>query len=181
VSHDERFIEVQVHGLAVESKSKAPVLLLRDQGARLLLPIWIGRAEASAIVAEIESRRGIRPMTHELVASLVGALGARCVSLEVYGLRETTFLARLRMHTASNESTTVECRPSDGVAIALNLRIPIRVEARVMSTAQPFAQSNQNDESPELGFVLDDDAEGRARLMQRLEEMSPTDFGEFEM
>ena len=78
---EDRLIEFTVRGLAMEPKTKNPILLLQDPGERLLLPIWIGASEASAILVHVEGKAFPRPFTHDLFNNAIEALGARIVGV----------------------------------------------------------------------------------------------------
>lgn len=178
---DKRYVEFTIRGVAIDARNQAPVLLLQDAGRRLLLPIWIGPYEATAILGHLEGRVPERPMTHDLMMKIVGALEADVVGVDIRAIDGGTFLANLRLVTAAGAEVVLDCRPSDAIALAVRARAAIRVEAAVLDAAQPLEETAQPD--PEAGaglFVADDDAEGRARLAALLEDMEPEDFGEFE-
>ncbi len=181
MSREMIFVELTVHGLAVDPQGKSPVLLLRDSRSRILLPILIGEFEAKSILAELESRRAARPRTHDLATSLVGELGGRILSVEIYRLHKGTFLARLCIRTADGAEVRVECRASDGIAMALRSDAPIRVETEVLTAAHPLDGAEVDPSESSVGFVANDDAQGKTRLLAELAEMEPSDFGEFEM
>lgn len=175
------YFEFKVRGLAMDAKSKSPILLLEAHGAGLLLPIRVGGFEAAAIVVALEERSLNRPMTHDLMANLVQAMDAELLSADIASLSESTFFANLRLKTHGGEIRHIDCRPSDAVALAIRLNVVIRVESAVLEAAQPLPEDDDKTNEAGIVFVADDDQAGRARLLAELESMTPDDFGDFEM
>lgn len=199
MADDKRFVAFTIRGLALDPSNRSPILLLQDTGRRLLLPIWIGPYEATAILSQLEGRVPARPMTHDLFVTVVERLDAEVIGVDICALRDGTFYADLRLRTAEVPELRIDCRPSDGIAITVRTHGEIRVEAAVLDAAQPLedflasdrtpAPDSATDDEPSPDeqrrasaalFVADDDAEGRARLAALLEDMEPEDFGEFE-
>jgi bifunctional DNase/RNase len=176
----EHYLEFTVRGLAVDPATKAPILVLQDPNARLLLPIWIGSSEAAAIVAALDGRPLPRPMTHDLMANLVKVLGGELLSVDICALRDTTFYACIRIRHPDGSEHRIDCRPSDGVALAVRFDTSIRVEAEVLEAAQPVPEDEQDKIARAVAFVSGDDEEGRVRLAAELEAMDPDDLGDFE-
>lgn len=179
---EKRYLEFTIRGVAVDPRNQAPVLLLQDTGRRLLLPIWIGHYEAAAILGHLEGQTTPRPMTHDLTMKIIGALEADIVGVDIRAIDGGTFLADLRLVTAAGAEVVLDSRPSDAIALAVRARATIRVEAAVLSAAQPLDETAEpaREAGPQALFVADDDTEGRARLAALLEDMEPEDFGEFE-
>ena len=176
-----QYFEFKVRGLAMDAKTKAPILLLQDHGERLMLPIWVGGFEAASIVVALEGRNLSRPMSHDLMANLVKALDAELLSADIASMSDSTFFGNLRVQLPDGEVKNIDCRPSDAIALAIRMNAPIRVEASVLDAAQPVPDRDDSDTPSGMIFVSDDDEEGRARLLADLAEMSPDDFGDFEM
>ncbi|MEE2786083.1 MAG: bifunctional nuclease family protein [Myxococcota bacterium] len=173
------FIDFVVRGIALDGKKKTPILLLQDRRERLLLPIWIGAAEAGAIYCALEGKTLSRPMTHDLLLNLCASTAVTILGLDVRSLEGGTFHAVLRLQKSDGTPFEMDCRPSDGIALALRAKRPIRVAKDVLSAAQPIEQSEES--SKLLPFVSCDDDLGLQRLADRLATMGPDDFGEFEM
>ena len=180
MSRSERFVEMVVHALALEAEKNTPVILLRDEGARLMLPIWIAQPQAQAVLASLEDRSGRRPLTHELFGHCFEALGARLKSLQIYALVKSTFYARLQLQDSAGREVSVECRPSDGISVALRLDCPIQVERGVLRVAHTMGNADGEEQTFETPFVFEDDAAGLQRLIDGLAAMEPADFGKFE-
>ncbi len=123
--------EVRVVGIRVEQPQNQPVLLLREANGDRYLPIWIGQSEAAAIALEQQGVEPPRPLTHDLIRDLIAALGHSLKEVRIVDLQEGTFYADLIF----DRNITVSARPSDSVAIALRVGVPIYVEEAVLAEA----------------------------------------------
>ena len=113
MSESVTFIDFFVRGIALDGKKKTPILLLQDRHERLLLPIWIGAAEAGAIYCALEGRTLSRPMTHDLIMGLCETTGVRILGLDIRELNGGTFLAAMRIEKQDGTTSYMDCRPSD--------------------------------------------------------------------
>ena len=98
--------------------------------------IWIGPFEANAISLELESVETPRPMTHDLLAAVVGALGARVTEVVICDVRDTNFFASVELERADGEKLSLDARPSDAIALALRCKARLSVESDVISKAE---------------------------------------------
>ena len=131
-------VEMKILGLAVDEKAQSPVIILKDEARDLALPIWVGPVEAMAISLAINAVETPRPMTHDLLGRVVAALSATLAAVEVVSLREGTFYAELvlrRAQAGAPEVLRVDCRPSDAIALAARLNVPIFVAESVLAEA----------------------------------------------
>src|SRR5690606_8020919 len=96
--------------------TKTPIVVLRDSENKLNLPIWIGLLEATAMATELEGIKMARPMTHDLLNSIISELGAAVESVEVNDLRDNTFFARVRLRH-DDRVLEVDSRPSDAISL----------------------------------------------------------------
>lgn len=158
----EDLLEVAVRGLTLDPVTSNPVLVLRVLDENRSLPIWIGLFEANAIALELEKVKTPRPLTHDLLVSVVGVLGARLARVEVRSLQEATFFATLVLDDGERE-VEVDARPSDAVALALRSGAPIFVAREVLECSGAV---ELNDD------LADDDA-----TRKWLENLKPGDFG----
>ncbi|MGE4263109.1 MAG: bifunctional nuclease family protein [Desulfovibrio sp.] len=129
---------MKIFGLAVDEKAQSPVIILKDEARDLALPIWVGPVEAMAISLAINAVDTPRPMTHDLLGRVVDALSASLAAVEVVSLREGTFYAELVLRRTSGEgeeSLRVDCRPSDAIALAARMGVPILVAESVLAEA----------------------------------------------
>jgi len=121
-------IPLELVGVRVELPANQPIVLLRDAGSGRYLPIWIGGAEAMSISSHLEGEVPPRPLTHQLLADTLRALGADLVAVHLTDLREGTFYAELHLLRGTDE-IVVSSRPSDAIAVAIRLgAVPILVD-----------------------------------------------------
>src|SRR5262249_53685249 len=146
--------------------SDIPIVILKDTGSQLFLPIWIGVPEAKAIAIRIENVELPRPMTHDLLRSIVETLGGRVEKIVISDLKDNTFYALIHL-LRENQPLTVDARPSDAIALALRANAPIFVLRSVMEKAQAVDLAAQ---------VSDEE-----KLKKWLEEISPEDLGKYTM
>lgn len=160
--------EVRVVGIRVEQPQNQPVLLLRESNGDRYLPIWIGQSEATAIALEQQGVEPARPLTHDLFRDVIGALGGHSLKeVRIVDLREGTFFADLIF----DRDVKVSARPSDSVAIALRMGVPIYVEEAVLAEAGLLIPDENDDES--TGAVREDEVE---KFKEFLDSVSPDDF-----
>ena len=124
-------IEMTISGLMIDPVTHMPIVVLRDGDGRRVLPIWVGLFEANAIALQMEQVQTPRPMTHDLLKSVVEGLAARVERVVVCDLRDNTFYASIHLVTAEARRL-VDARPSDAIALALRAGAPIFVEETVI-------------------------------------------------
>ncbi|MFM7735452.1 MAG: bifunctional nuclease family protein [Alphaproteobacteria bacterium] len=170
-------IAMHVGGITLDPATKAPIVVLRDADEKLHLPIWIGLLEASAIASELEGVRPHRPMTHDLLRSAIGSLGAEIVAVEITDLRDDTFYARILLR-ASDGTVELDARPSDAIALALRTRTTILVARQVHERSSVVADADAEPAGGEGGSADDVDLSNVApeEWADILEKMAPDDF-----
>lgn len=119
--------QVFVSGIAFDKERDFPVVLLRSAEEDEVVPIWIGNAEAQAILTVLAGRTFERPMTHDLMRLIVEELGARVGSIEITGLSEDTYFARIVLRRGE-EVFYLDARPSDSIALALRAQAPVLID-----------------------------------------------------
>lgn len=124
-------IEVTVSKVAIDVNSKMPVIVLKEKDGDKTLSIWIGLFEAQAIALALENVRPPRPLTHDLAKSLIEKLNGRVDRVVISDLRHNTFYATIFMRR-NGEPFQVDSRPSDAIALALRLKVPIFIEETVL-------------------------------------------------
>lgn len=124
-------IEVTVSKVAIDVNSKMPVIVLKEKDGDKTLPIWIGLFEAQAIALALENVKPPRPLTHDLAKSLIEKLNGRVDRVVISDLRHNTFYARILMRR-NGEALQVDSRPSDAIALALRLKVPIFIDETVL-------------------------------------------------
>jgi bifunctional DNase/RNase len=120
--------EVVVHGVRIDMPAGVPMLLLREVEGSRGLPIWIGAAEASAIASVLEGATPPRPLTHDLMADVLDALGHSLTAVRITDFEDGTFYAVLDI-----DGEQVSARPSDAVALALRVGAPIYASEEVLA------------------------------------------------
>jgi hypothetical protein len=123
---------VEVVRLIIDERRDEQAVVLRD-AKRRAFPIAIGIFEATAIDRILKERKPERPLTHDLIAAILGALEARLVRVEIDEVRGEVFFAKLKLKRADGSDRVVDCRPSDGLALALRAEAPIYVSDEVLA------------------------------------------------
>lgn len=127
-------IEMVVESIRVSLINYQRVVILKEKESTRYLPIWIGPAEADAIAIELQEVTVARPLTHDLLRSVIGALGARVTSIIINDLASDTFYARIILDAAGRH-VEIDSRPSDAIALAVRVKVPIYAEAAVLERA----------------------------------------------
>jgi len=159
-------IEVKVSALAIDQVSKTPIIFLKEIQGDMVLPIWIGPVEANAIARELEGTHLPRPLTHDLIKNVLVGMNIKLLKIVVNKIENDTFYATLILKK-DNELFEVDARPSDSIAIALRMKVPIFVEEEVMETSG-------------TSIELDRELKKKA-LKEYVKNMDLEDFGKYEL
>lgn len=137
-------IEVKVNFLSIDRSTGSPIVVLKEVEGDLnrILLIWIGESEAAAIQMHLEKMELPRPMTHDLLKTVIETLSAKVISVCVRSFDEPTFYAYATLE-ANGESIEIDCRPSDAIALALRCDAPIYVIENVL-IEQGFSEQELN-------------------------------------
>ena len=127
-------IQMEVVGVALEPNSNRPLVWLKDKDQRMFLPIAIGTFEATAIHMELCHELPPRPITYDLLRSILEGLNVEVSRVTINALRDDTFYAEISL-TVDGEVLEIDSRPSDAIALALRSQAPIYVEKSVISEA----------------------------------------------
>ena len=157
-------VEVDIAMVRFDRDIRTPIVVLREKEGdpKRLLPIWVGLFEALAIIAQIENQPIVRPMTHDLLKSVIDNLEAKVVSVLVSELKDNTFYAEITLHLNNGNVIKIDSRPSDAMALALRAKAPIYVAEEIMT---------ESSIGPDITSA--DDKEG---LKSALESLKPEDF-----
>ena len=147
--------QMTVKGLMFDPYNNAYIVILRDEDNSDMLPIWVGKAEASAISFALEGSAAPRPMTHDLMRSLLDTVDAKVLSVVVTDLKDNTYYAKIHLMGEDSEYS-VDSRPSDAIALALRTNAPIFAREEVLRK------------------------QASEELDQWLENLKPEDFGKYE-
>jgi hypothetical protein len=155
-------IEVKVVNVAIDANSKMPVIVLKEKAGEKTLPIWIGLFEAQAIALALENVKPPRPLTHDLTKSLIEKLKGKVDKVVISDLRNNTFYAQILIKR-DGESIKVDSRPSDAIALALRLNVPIFIDEIVLDKVtiggKPIGEAELEE------------------FRKRLKDVRPEDFG----
>ena len=147
--------QINVRGMLYDPYNNAYIVVLRDEQNSDMLPIWVGKAEASAISFTLERLSPPRPMTHDLMKSMLDSIDAKVISAVVTDLKDNTYFAKLHLLYGESEYS-IDSRPSDAIALAL------RADAPIFATAEVLQKQSSEE------------------LERWLENLKPEDFGKYE-
>lgn len=139
-------IEMRVMGIALDTRTGSPIVVLHDKDNRKALPIWIGSAEASAIIRKIENLAVARPMTHDLIINIIEKTNYVLDRIEINDVEKETYFATLFLKNDNGEFVEVDARPSDAIAVAIRKDAPIFVTANVLSSGSVSTDSAKDEE-----------------------------------
>ena len=158
---------MELVGVRVEMPSSSPIALLREVGgSQRVLPIFIGAPEATAIAFALEEVVTPRPMTHDLMRSVLEDLGVSLQRILVTDLREGVFYAELELN-ASDGVHTISSRPSDAIALAARTGSPIYAAESVLDEASYVEEAGED--PPEAEAVVE-------QFKEFIESVDPEDF-----
>ncbi|XWX02937.1 bifunctional nuclease family protein [Aggregatilineales bacterium SYSU G02658] len=127
-------IEVQIDSIRVSLTNQQRVVVLKEINADRYLPIWIGQFEAEAITIELQESEQKRPLTHDLLKSVIGALGGKVRHIYINDIRNAIFYARIVIDV-NGQTIEVDSRPSDAIALAVRVKCGIFVSDAVMANS----------------------------------------------
>lgn len=125
------FVEMEVKGVRMDSIGHTPVVILADKEGKRALPIWIGLLEANAIDKELNHLSNPRPMTHDLLHSILTQAQVRVKEIKIVNLKNNTYYATLFL-ILNKGQIEVDARPSDAIIIALKSKVPIFVSTKIL-------------------------------------------------
>jgi uncharacterized protein len=147
-------IEMELTGVRVELPTNQPIVLLRERGGERYLPIWIGAAEAAAIALSLQGVATPRPMTHDLLKNILDDLAVQVQRIVVTELRESTFYATIQLQQGP-EALEISSRPSDAIALAVRMSVPIFAEEGVLEEASILIPGDEDEEVEKFREFLD--------------------------
>jgi len=159
-------VEMKIRGLMMDPVTNMPIVVLKDINGNAILPIWVGIYEANAIALEIEKVSTPRPMTHDLIKTLLLGLGTGIRKVVVSELKDDTFYAVIWLDK-DGDLISVDSRPSDALALALRLDCPIYVAEAVLKTSKSVAavaDVGNNEELRKWLENLNDEDLGRYKM-----------------
>ncbi len=145
-------VQVKIEAIRVNLIGSHRVVILKDVDSERYLPVWIGPAEADAITVQLTDTTPARPLTHDLIASMLNNLGATVRYVVINDLQNETFYARIVLETRPGNELNVDSRPSDAINIAVRVKCPIYVEDEIM-----LANAQMPEEEGTAAAVADED------------------------
>ena len=139
-------IEMKVMGIALDTRTGSPIVVLHDKDNRKALPIWIGSAEASAIIRKIENLVVARPMTHDLIINIIENTGYDLDRIEIKDVEKETYFASIILKNDEGEEVEIDSRPSDAIAVAIRIDAPIFVSSKVLANGGVSTDSARDEE-----------------------------------
>ena len=127
-------IEMKVAGIALDAITRSPIVLLKDASERRALPIFIGQEQARAIMGPMENQKPPRPLTHDLIVSILETWNMSLEKIIIHSLQKDTFYASLILQHGEVKKE-IDARPSDAIAVALRTNAPIWVMEEVIADA----------------------------------------------
>ena len=162
--------KVNIASIAIDPTSNTPIIILKLAKGDKAIPIWIGLLEATSIASALKDIKFDRPMTHDLFKSLIENLNMAVSKVEVCDLRNNTFYAKIYF-TSPERNFSMDARPSDAIAIALRFQAPIYVDDKIIEKSQVI----------DADYEMTDKTEEGKKWAEYLENLSPEDFGKYEV
>lgn len=159
-----------ISGLRIDPLTNGPIVILKEVEGERTLPIWIGLLEATAIASELEGIKFNRPMTHDLLKSIMDEISLKINKIEVCDLRNNTYYALIYMNFQGKE-ISIDARPSDALALSLRVNAPIFVSEDVITKSSQIDLSAEPEDKTEQG----------KKWQEILEKLNPEDFGKYKM
>ena len=144
-------VELNVEAVAMDHRGY-PVVVLREKDGQRAVFIWVGLVEAGAISMHLEGQRPPRPMTHDLIVSLLSQLGTHVKHVLISDVRDETYFAELTL-TMGDATKEIDCRPSDAIAVAVRVNAPILIENELLDRLEAARRESEDALSSEATFV----------------------------
>jgi bifunctional DNase/RNase len=162
-------VELTIESIRVSLMNYQRVVILKEKDSDRYLPIWIGPAEADAIAVRLQEVSVARPLTHDLLRSVIDALGATVNYILVSDLTNDTFFARISLEV-DGKSMEIDSRPSDAIALAVRAQVPIYAEESVLEKAG--VRLDQEGQPLEKGEAAEIEPTSEVKA-EELEKLSP--------
>jgi uncharacterized protein len=148
-------IEVKIDAIRI-SMMNTRVVILKELNGQRALPIYIGEPEANSISIQLQGMQVVRPITHDLIVNMIREMGASIRYVVVHDMQETMYFARIVLANRDGKELRIDSRPSDAIAIAVRMDVPIYVEDEIMDK---YGQAPDEETTPgadeELGAFKD--------------------------
>ena len=128
-------VEMGITGIILDATSYQPIVLLRDPDGRRQVPIWVDKVQAHSIIFGLKGVHPPRPMTHDLMLNLLQAAELEFDRIIISSIQDSTFHAELRLQRKDKTVVSLDCRPSDAIALAVRSKASIWMVEEVVSDA----------------------------------------------
>ena len=146
---------MKVDKLGIDLLTHDPVVILKDLEGKRYLPILIGPFEATAIALALEGTAVPRPLSHDLMRTMLETLNAKLEQIVIHDIRESTFYAKLIVRT-NGDTQEIDARPSDGIALALRMQAPIYVSDKIVLEEPVADKKTEQEEAQKFKRFIDD-------------------------
>lgn len=138
-------VEVTIDSIRVSLMSQHRIIILKELTSERFLPIWIGPYEAEAITVSLQEMEVARPLTHDLLRNVILTLGGEVLRVVIMDLRDDVFYARITVRIEDRE-VEIDSRPSDAIALAVRVHVPVYVDESVMDKAASIPEEALEDQ-----------------------------------
>ena len=161
---------MKIASVNMDPVTNGPIIILKEIDGEKTLPIWIGLLEATAIASEIEGIKFSRPMTHDLLTTILSKADIKVNKIEINDLKDNTYYATIYL-TKGGKNLLIDSRPSDAIALSLRVKAPIFVADEVI----------QNSSQIDFKAEPEDKSSKGKKWQEILEGLNPEDFGKYKM
>ncbi len=161
---------MEVVGVRIEMPSNQPIILLKEISGTRFLPIWVGAVEATAIAFAQQGVQPPRPLTHDLVKTILDTVGASLEQIVITKVQDGIFFAELVLALENRAELRISARPSDAIAIAL------RTQSSIYATEEILQAAGIEIPSGDTGSEVQDSNEEVERFREFLDQVNPEDF-----
>lgn len=166
------YLEMKVHGFALDAIAQMPVIILKDADEKHTVPVWINASESVSFAAEYVGREmSIRNGRKDVFASLVERLGMSVSSIVIESLKDGIFSSSVRLASADGDEMRLELHVSEAMLLSLKYRLPVMVNSELLTQVSTL---DMNDE----GFAKENNAR---RFVDFLDQMDPSSMGKYPM
>ncbi len=162
----EKLVEFFIKGIILDPTNNVPILLLEDKELTMIIPIWIGFFEANAIALGLEKLKSPRPLTHDLLTSILDEMKIEVKKVIITDLVDSTYYANIYLEKEGKEYV-IDSRPSDAIAISAQKGTKIFVSEKVIEKSSPIKLSSETPDEKDIKDWLDN--------------IGPEDFGKYKM
>ncbi len=163
-------LKASIEGMTMDAATNTPIILLKTEGHKETIPIWIGLLEATSIAAAMKNIRFDRPMTHDLFHNFAQKIAMQIEKVVVTDIIKNTYYARIYF-SSDSQTFDMDARPSDAIALALRFKTPIFIEEIVIEKSVNLQPRGEVDDSSEEG----------QKWADYLNNLSAEDFGKYKM